>query len=812
MNDHPSALGPERLFTACDPKTLDFETTAELPDTEIIIGQPRALEAIHLSLTIAQKGYNAFVLGPTGSGKLTAARELAERVAASQPPPSDWCYVNNFANPNQPKALRLPAGWGRYLARDMEEVIEELLTALPAAFEGEEYRTRSERIEQQVREREAEAVDQLRNEALQQHIALIETRTGFAFAPMSTTSDEILSPEQFQQLSDRERQSIEEAIAELQQRLLKLLRQFPSWRKEARTRIKALNREIAEFTVSHLFRDLKTRYASLPAVIAYLDTVQTDIVEHTDAFLPKPEGVLSLFEHASKEPAQRYRINLIVDHGDHTSAPVILEDLPTHGNLLGRIEHQAYLGALVTDFTMIRPGALHKANGGYLILDARKLLMQPFAWEMLKRTLHAGEIRIEPLERSLSLISTTSLEPEPIPLQVKVILFGDRLLYFLLDLYDPEFREFFKIAADFEDLLPRDEQSTSLYARMIATLARREKLRPLDRHAVARTIEHASRLAEDSEKMTAHLRSLADLLKEADFYATLAGHQRITDEDIQRTIDRQIYRSDRIRARIQENIRRGFLLIDTDGEITGQINGISVIQLGDFIFGQPSRITATTRPGSGRVLDIEKETELGGAIHSKGVLILSNFLAARYAGAQGFSVAASLVFEQSYVPVEGDSASLAELGALLSSLAETPIRQNLAVTGSVDQRGRVQPIGGVNEKIEGFFDVCAARGLTGKQGVIIPTANVRNLMLRRDVVEAVAAKKFAIYAVNHVDEALELLTGLPVGQRDESGGFPEGTLNQRVEERLRAFAEILKAQRRATSEDGGGSETGPGAN
>ncbi|UQN13416.1 Lon protease family protein [Methylococcus capsulatus] len=803
MNGHPAALPPDRLLTPCDPASFWFETTAELADTDIIIGQPRALEAIQLGLKVAQKGFNVFVLGPPGSGKLTAARELAERIAATQPPPSDWCYVNNFANPAQPKALRLPAGWGRHLAHDMEVVVEDLVSALPAAFEGEEYRSRAEKIEQQAREREAEAVNRLRAEALRSRIALIETPTGFAFAPMQRDQDEIISPDQFQNLSDQERQAIETTVADLQQQLQKILRQFPAWRKEARGKLKALNREIAEFTVSHQFADLKARYASLPGVIEYLNLAQADIIEHTESFLPKAEGVISLFEGPQKAPAQRYRINLVVDHSELTAAPVVQEDLPTHGNLIGRIEHQAHMGALVTDFTMIRPGALHKANGGYLLLDARKLLSQPFAWETLKRALHAGEIRIEALERSLSLISTTSLEPEPIPLDLKVILFGERMLYFLLDIYDPEFPEFFKIAADFEEVLPRDADSIELYARMVATLARREKLRPLHREAVARIVEHASRRTGDSEKLSAHLRSLADLMREADFYAGSDGRNLITAADVEHAINRRIYRSDRLRNRVQEAIRRGLIFVDTEGAVAGQINGLSVFQLNDFAFGQPSRITATTRPGSGRILDIEKETELGGALHSKGVLILGNFLASRYSGAQGFSVAASLVFEQSYGGVDGDSASLAELCAVLSSIAEVPIRQNLAITGSVDQHGRVQPIGGVNEKIEGFFDVCAARGLTGDHGVIIPAANVVHLMLRRDVVQAAAEGKFHVYAVSQVDEALELLTGIPVGRRDETGVFPEGSLNRKVEERLKDFAAVLRSLQKSGEETGG---------
>lgn len=786
------SLAPELLFTPCDPAQFGFATTDELADTGVIIGQERALEAIHFGLGMNREGFNLFALGPTGHGKLTAVREIVEREAQALPAPDDWCYVNNFDNPAKPKALRLPAGRGVVFARDMERLIEELSVSIPATFEGEEYRTRSEQIEDEARRREHSALNRLRAEAHESQIELIETPNSFAFVPVSE-KNEPLAPDQFEQLTESEQQALQEKMAHLHQQLQKLLRQFPAWRKETKEKVKSLNREFAVYAISHLVESLKQRYSGLEGVLAYLDQAEQDIIAHSDDFFQKSEGVMALLGSQPRAtPLQRYRVNLLVDNGDSPHAPFVEEILPSHVNLIGRVEHQAYMGALVTDFSMIKPGALHRANGGYLILDARKLLMQPYAWETLKRTLQTGEIRIESLERTLGLISTTSLEPEPIPLQAKIVLAGDRLLYYLLSYYDPEFADLFKVAADFEESLARDAESSALYARVIASLARREKLKPLDRDAVIRVIEHAARLAGDAEKLSIHLRGLNDLLKEADYLATQGRRAVICRDDIQSAIDRRVHRADRVRELIYEAIQRGQILIAVDGEAVGQINGLSVIGLGDFSFGQPSRITATTRPGTGKIVDIERETELGGPIHSKGVLILSSYIASRYALTLPFSVSASLVFEQSYGQVEGDSASLGELSAILSSLAGVPIHQSLAVTGSVNQHGQVQPIGGVNEKIEGFFDVCSALGLSGRQGVIIPAANIKNLMLRQDVVDSARNGQFYVYAVETVDEALTLLTGIPAGVRDQSGSFPPETVNGRIEQRLKELSEIQK--------------------
>ena len=784
-------LLPEQLYKACDPADFDFVTTDELADVGTAIGQERALDALRFGLGIQSSGFNIYALGQAGQGKSQVITEIIEAEAATRPTPGDWCYVNNFTEPAKPIALCFPSGRGRVFAHDIDQLLEELSSAIPLAFESAEYRTRAEQIEEEAKDREASAVNELRLKALPQQIALIETSTGFAFAPVSDKS-EVLSPEEFHTLPEARQQEIETEIANLHEQLQKLLRQFPAWRREARKKMKALQHEITAFAIGHFVDEIRVRYGDIEDVARHIDTLRQELIVHADDFMPKSDSGLSpMMAHGlHANHFLRYRVNLLVDNGSLGKAPVVFESFPTHANLLGRVEHQAHMGTLVTDFTMIRAGALHRANGGYLVLDARKLLQQPFAWEALKRTLQDGEIRVESLERTLSLISTLSLEPAPIPLDVKIILIGDRLLHYLLGDYDPEYRELFKVAADFEDELARDDGSQVLYARFIASAARRNGLRPLDRQAVIRVVEQSARMAEDSEKLSTQLRGLEDLLKEADYWAGQEGRSVMTRADIQTAIDKQDQRSGRIRDQVYEQVKRGNVLIDTDGAAIGQINGLSVISLGDMSFGQPSRITATTRLGSGKIVDIERETELGGAIHSKGVMILSSFIAVRYARVQPLSLAASLVFEQSYGEVEGDSASLAELCVILSSLADLPVRQSLAITGSVNQHGRVQPIGGVNEKIEGFFDVCKLVGLTGHQGVIIPASNIKHLMLRQDVVDAARQGQFHVYAVSNVDEAISLLLDTAAGSRDENDEFPAGTVNGRVEQKLRDWAAI----------------------
>jgi lon-related putative ATP-dependent protease len=791
------------LYQRCNPTQFTFESTADLEDLAEVIGQARAVEAVRFGVGIRREGFNLFALGPEGTGKYAVVRHYLERQAATQPLPSDWCYVNNFVESHKPCALRLPPGGGPKLRRDMERLVEELRTAIPATFESEHYRTRRQDIEEEFRERQEKALADVQRQAQERGLALMRTPMGLAFAPMR--GGQVINPEDFQKLPPEEQERVQADVSVLQEELQKSLGQMPQWDRERRTKVKDLEQEVGRYAVDHFVEELRRQYIELPEVVEYLRRVEQDVMEHLEEFRRSAEAP----EAPSPMPAdgtprrpptptglsffRRYQVDVIVDHTGATGAPVIYEDHPTVQNLVGRIEHMAHLGALVTDFNLIKAGALHRANGGYLILDARKVLSQPFAWEELKRALSAAELRIEVLGQTLSLISTVSLEPEPIPLDVKVVLLGERLLYYTLSQLDPDFAELFKVAADFEDQMDRTPENHLLYARMIATMVRQEGLRPFDREAVARVIEQSARLAGDAERLSTHVRSIADLLREADYWAGEASHEVVAAADVQRAIDAQVYRSDRVRERTQEEIQRGTILIDTAGAKVGQVNGLSVITLGQVAFGRPSRITARVRLGRGEVVDIEREVALGGPIHSKGVLILAAYLGAHYAADRPLSLSASLVFEQSYSGVEGDSASSTELYALLSALAELPVKQGLAVTGSVDQHGQVQVIGGVNEKIEGFFDICRAQGMTGEQGVLIPVSNVKHLMLRPDVVDAVAAGRFHVYPVETIDQGIELLTGTPAGERDAQWAFPAGSVNQQVEARLLALSEKRQA-------------------
>ncbi len=790
-------LAPTALFQHCEPTQFSFTTTADLQDNDTIIGQPRAVDAIQFGIGIQHQGYNLFALGPNGIGKYTAVHKFLSQKAPTEQTPPDWCYVNNFAEPHKPQVLQLPAGQGVTLRDDVQELIEGLFTIIPAALTSEAYETQKGAIFTELKEREAEALKVLEEQARTQNIGFIRTPAGFAFAPMSNGT--VISPEQFLKLTVEEQGAIEAKINALQETLQKMLHQIPQWQRETQEKVKQLQEKTTDFTIKPLFQELQQKYQELPDILTFLEAVHKDIVARVDTFIESDEkspmalGGIASSQPSSKAAFNRYQVNVIVDHSLAEGAPVIYEDQPTYQNLIGRVEHVSQMGTLLTDFTLIKPGALHRANGGYLILDARQLLLQPFAWEGLKRALRANQIHIESLGQIYSWISTVSLAPEPVPLNAKIILLGERLLYYLLCYYDPDFMELFKVAADFEDDMVRDADNNLAYAHLIAGLARKEKLRPFAANAVARIIEHSARLAQDAARLTTHMQSISDLLREADFWASEAENEVVTAVDVQQALDTQIYRASRIRERAQENILRRTILIDTEGDVTGQVNGLSVISLGRYAFGQPSRITARVRLGKGEVIDIERQVKMGGPIHSKGVLILSGFLGARYAAERPLSLSATLVFEQSYGGIEGDSASSAELYALLSALAEMPIKQSLAVTGSVNQRGQVQAIGGVNEKIEGFFDLCQTRGLTGDQGVLIPEANVKHLMLRQDVVTAVADNQFHIYPVQTIDQGLELLTGIAAGELDAAGDYPPQSVNGRIVSRLTTLAEKARA-------------------
>jgi lon-related putative ATP-dependent protease len=612
-------------------------------------------------------------------------------------------------------------------------------------------------------------------------------------APMH--EGKVVKPEVFNALPEAMRRDVENKISALEKELAVILERLPTAEKRRRQQLSELNEEVATSAIRDALFELHASFSDVPEAAGYLEAAGHDMVRNVGLFLATGEEENALVRRpidSAQDPRfRRYLVNVMAPNGDSATAgaPVIEENNPTYGNVVGRIEHVAQMGTMVTDFLLIKPGALHKANGGYLLVDARRLLLSPFAWEALKRAVKAREIRIEQPSEVSGLVSTQTLDPEPIPLNVKVVLFGDRELYYLLAAHDPDFPRFFKVQADFDDTIARSSQNDNAYARLIASVVKEHGLKPLDTTAVARVIDEGARLADDREKLSIELGRISDIVREADYWSSQAKRKITTREDVARAIEEQIQRADRLRDRAQETIARGIVLVDTEGAEVGRINGLSVLQLGAFAFGRPSRITARVRVGSGRVMDIEREAKLGGPLHSKGVMILWGLLAGRYALDVPLALAATLVFEQSYGGVDGDSASSAELYALLSALSEVPIKQSLAVTGSVNQQGEVQAIGGVNEKIEGFFDICRARGLTGEQGVLIPKSNVQHLMLREDVVEAVKNGKFSIYAVGSIDDGIEILTGVKAGERAVDGRFAAGTVNCMVEDKLRSFAE-----------------------
>lgn len=787
------------LRRLCNPRSLGFKSTAELDVINTLVGQDRALGAIRFGSAMEQPGYNLFILGAAGTGRHTTISSYLSKKASGEPAPDDWVYVYNFSSIHRPHAMRLPPGIAGPYRDAMAELVDDLRSAIPALFQSDEYREKRGAIEAEFEETQEKSFDALRQKAEAHDIAILRTPMGFALAPVK--GGKVIKPEVFNALPAKQRKQIEEKISELQEELTEALELVAKRVQHHRDEIRKLNAELSGAVVDTSIKIVKDRFSGVEAIQNRMMDVRKDIVENTDLFLAQPEddgsGAFPQNPDAKTfDPRfNRYLVNVMVTNdkdGDKTGAPLVTEDHPTLARLIGRIEHVSQFGTLTTDFTMIRPGALHAANGGYLVLDARKVLSEMLSWEALKRTLQSKAISIVSAAEELSLVSTISLEPEPIPLNVKVVLIGERILFYLLSTLDPDFPNLFKVQVDFDEEMARSEENVTLYAQLIATIAKNENLRPLKVDAVALVIEETARLAEDAERLSLKVGQLTDLLREADFWAGEANRRKTTAKDVERAVSEQIYRADRIRQRSYEFIERGTILINTQGETVGQINALSVLSMGNFRFGQPSRITARVRMGAGKLIDIERETKMGGPLHSKGVLILSSYLAANYARDVPMSLWASIVFEQSYGGVDGDSASSSELYALLSALADVPIQQSFAVTGSVNQLGQVQAIGGVNEKIEGFYDICKAQGLTGKQGVLIPASNVKHLMLRSDVVKAAAKGQFNIYPVETIDEGIELLTGKTAGIRDGDGKFPPNSINGLVETRLETFAQTRK--------------------
>ena len=795
-------IEPLKLRPETDVAALGFETTDEIGDLEGAVGQERATRAIHFGTRMQAEGYNLFAIGAPATEKRAVVEQLLADAAQMRTVPNDWCYIHGFNSHARPQALSVVAGQGRQLARAVDQLIEDVRNVVPAVFQEDEYKNRSNEITKEFEERQKGELEALQQEAERHEMTLLQTPHGFAFAPV--VDGKVLDNEQFQALPEATREQITGVIEELTHKLVERMQDIPA-RQQALVRAqKALVREMTEAAVRLLVDGASRQFQAYPQVMEFLSALQQDIVEHAQsilAFESETPPAPMAFPSASPERFyDRYRVNLIVDNAALEGAPIIYESNPTLENLVGRMEHRAEFGALITDFNLIRPGALHRSNGGFLIVEVDRILTKPFAWEALKRALLDKELRIESAGQLMSLGTPVSLDPQPIPMDVKVVLLGTRLHYYLLSEYDPDFAQLFKVPAEFVDRIERTDDNVQLYAQLIATLARREKLLPLSRGAVGAVIDQSIRSVADSERLSTHTRSITDLMREADFIARDEDADRMQAAHVADAVHQQIDRVDRIRADVHEQILRGTVHIAIEGEAIGQINALSVIQVGEFAFGQPSRITATARLGRGEVVDIEREARLAGKIHSKAMMIVASFIGDRYASDRPLSLQGSLVFEQSYGGIEGDSASVAEVCALLSAAARVPLKQSLAITGSMDQHGRVQAIGGANEKIEGFFDICRKRELSGQEGVIIPASNVKHLMLRPDVVQAVADGKFHVYSVTTVDDAIGLLTGMEPGERNEEGAYPEGTFNHRVTERLEKLTALARKERDGESD------------
>jgi len=792
-------LNSESLYQHCNKDQLDFKSTVELETLPTIIGQSRALDSVDFGVNIIGDGYNLFVMGSAGSGKYTLVKRFLDEHVKQRAQGDDWGYLHNFSDSQKPWVVSLPAGQGRQLHHDIEKVIQHLLNDLPHVFDDEYYRGRIRSIDESARKNRVRLFGVLQKEADRQNIVLLRMQDGsYAFA--AKRDGEAMTSDEFEQLPVDQQEKTEDAIATLHEDMQHTLLELREWERDNHTKVSALNDEVATEVISRQINKLKHAYPQVPRLQHYFDEMKKDLLENVDSFLKQEEETEDV-NTPDNALQRRYQINLIVDNSDTAGAPVIYENLPSHQSLLGCVENMAMMGALITDFSLIKAGALHRANGGYLILDVEQLLMQPYAWEGLKRALRAKEVRFDALEQMYNLVSTVSLEPEPMPLDLKVILLGDRNLYYQLYDLDPEFAELFKVVADFEEQMERTEENHLLYARLIGSTVQKEGLMHLDADAVAKVIEQAARSIEDNSKFSLHLGWMTDLLRESSYWARKRQAQLVSREDVVQALNSREQRVDRIRGDVYQHIKRNITRIDVSGMQIGQVNALSVLGVGELSFAQPSRLTANCRFGDGEILDIEREVELGGDLHSKGMLIMSGYLGATYAKDKPLSMAASLVFEQSYGEVDGDSATVAELCGLLSAIAQLPLNQSLAITGSMNQRGEVQAIGGVNEKIEGFFDVCSLLGLTGQQGVIIPSSNVQHLMLRQDVIDAVANEQFYIHAIDTVDQALGLLSGMNVGELNEEGEYPEDSFNAAIADRLQLWVDVHKHEKESEPDD-----------
>ncbi len=807
MNLKKFRVAPEKLTLRHDPAGFLFECTDELVPLTEFIGQDRGLRALQFGLSVDKSGYNIFVTGLTGTGKATAILEYIKRSVAGRRQageielPSDWCYVYNFDDPDRPSAISLPPGQGKQLKQQLDDLLFTVRMNLSRAFASEEYeRQRREMFEKGQQEATA-LMEQAQKKAEEAGFALRFLPTGISMIPL--LQGKPMTPEQFAALAADERRQIAEREGPVDALVSEGAEHLRAIERQVVESVRLLDRQVAEAIVKGPFDLLDTQYTDHPEVGEFLKRLReftlagADFLRQIDSQLPPGQTPVEAARPATAAPTHldpliAFRCNVFVDNFDTRDPPIIVEAHPSWTNLFGRIERRAYMGTYLSDHTMLKPGSVHRANGGYLILNLVDLLTKPGVWDGLKRLIRTKEARIEDPTEQYGFLTPQALRPEPIPVDLKLVITGDPMSYFLLSAYDEEFWEMFKVKADFDFQIPRTAENTLAYAGFICACSMREELRHFDRSGVAKMVEYGSRVVDDQEKLSARFGQLRDLVVEADYWAGLAGNGVVTAEHVDKAINERVYRLNLVEERIREMITRGTIMVDVAGAVVGQINGLAVLEMGDFRFGRPSRITARTYLGQRGVASIDRESQLSGKIHDKGVLILSGFLGWRYAQDRPLALSATISFEQGYEPVDGDSASLAELCAILSSLADVPLRQDLAMTGSVNQKGEVQPIGGLNQKIEGFHDLCRVISFTGKQGVVMPARNRQNLMLRDDVVESVRRGDFHVYAVNSVDEALEMLTGVPAGKRQPDGSYPDGSVNARVQARLQEMGEAMR--------------------
>lgn len=789
-------LSEKELRMICSLDEVDFETTAEVPPLEGMIGQERAVKATEFGLRIKRHGYNIFMTGLTGTGKSSYAQSIIKKISAEEPVPDDWVYVYNFEHPGEPIALNLPAGMGYAFCEKIEELLEDLKENIPKAFEGEDYERQKSVYVKEFQEARSALLEELNKVAQEKGFSLKRTSSGFITVPMQ--DGEQISEEDYAGLDQEEKDKLEKKSTEVQLKAMEIMRRVQREEKELREKLKELDQRIGLAAVGHLFNDLIEEYKDYPSIKKYLEAYQEDVLSNLSDFRGDEEEqqnpMLWLRRQSQEQADLRYTVNLLVDNRETEGAPMVYETNPSYYNLLGRVEYENRFGMVVTDFSMIKPGALHRANGGYLILQARDVLTAMQSWEVLKRVLRTREIRIENIGEHFGLVAMSTLRPQPIPLNIKVVMIGSPFIYQILYYYDEDFRKLFKIKADFDVEMGREEDNIKKMAGFISFHCNKQKLRHFDRTAVAEIVEYSTRLAGNQDKLSTRFNEIVDVLFEADTWAELEGVDVVGRAQVEKALEEMTFRSNKYEQKIVESIKEGRILLDLEGRKTGQVNALSVLDQGDYRFGRPSRITASTYLGRKGIINIERESDLSGNIHNKGVLILSGCLGRRYGTLVPINLTASLCFEQSYGGVDGDSASAAELFCLLSSLAEVPLRQDLAVTGSINQKGEIQPVGGINSKIEGFYLVCKSVGLTGEQGVIIPEKNRKNLMLKKEVVDAVKEGKFNIYTIKTVDEGLELLSGLDTGELTEEGTFPEGSFNEKVVSRLKQFNEALRKE------------------